>query len=249
MPAADGSLQVRRGDRTTTVHASSRAAGRQTIDAIFEDSAGTIWVGGTAGLWRVRDRRVEQLGEREGLPAERVMAITQSLDGDLWLAVDRGPRLPGRRAALIRLNPSDFERATAGDSPFAGYRIYDAMNGLAGFPLGVTAARSHDGSLWFAFGGVLTVVDPTRVSAERHPAPARIAGVTVDDRPVAVGDAGVLAPGTRKVQIDYTALRLTAPRQVRFRYRLDGFDADWVNAGVRRQAYTRTSRRGITCSA
>jgi signal transduction histidine kinase/ligand-binding sensor domain-containing protein len=235
--AADGSLRVRRGDRTTTVHASSGAAGRRTIDAIFEDSAGTIWVGGTAGLWRVRDRRVEQLGEREGLPAERVMAITQSLDGDLWLAVDRGPRLPGRRAALIRLNPSDFERATAGDSPVAGYRIYDAMNGLAGFPLGVTAARSHDGSLWFAFGGVLTVVDPTRVSAERHPAPARIAGVTVDDRPVAVGDANVLAPGTRKVQIDYTALRLTAPRQVRFRYRLDGFDADWVNAGVRRQAY------------
>jgi signal transduction histidine kinase len=47
----------------------------------------------------------------------------------------------------------------------------------------------------------------------------------------------VLPPGTRKIQIDYTALRLTAPRQVRFRYRLDGFDPDWVDAGARRQAY------------
>jgi ligand-binding sensor domain-containing protein len=235
--AADGSLTVRRGDRTTTLRSPSPVAGRQTTDAIFEDSAGTIWAGGSAGLWRVRDGRVEQLGEREGLPAQRVMAITQSLDGDLWLAVDRGPRFPGRRPALIRLNPSDFERATAGDGPVDGYRIYDAMNGLAGFPLGVTAARSDDGSLWFAFGGVLTVVDPARVSAERHPAPARIAGVTVDDRPVTVADKVVFAPGTRKIQIDYTALRLTAPRQVRFRYRLDGFDADWVNAGARRQAY------------
>ena len=49
--------------------------------------------------------------------------------------------------------------------------------------------------------------------------------------------AGALPAGTRKVQIDYTALRLTAPRQIRFRYRLDGFDRDWVDAGARRQAY------------
>ena len=39
------------------------------------------------------------------------------------------------------------------------------------------------------------------------------------------------------MQIDYTALRLTAPGQIRFRYRLDGFDRDWVDAGARRQAY------------
>jgi len=164
------------------------------------------------------------------------MAITQSLDGDLWLAVDRGTRFPGRRAALIRLDPSDFERAAAGDTPVAGYKIYDAMNGLAGFPLGVTAARSSDGTLWFAFGGVLSVVDPKHVSAERRAAPARIAGVTVDDRPV-TSAARLLPAGTRKIQIDYTALRLTAPRQVRFRYRLDGFDQEWVDAGARRQAY------------
>ena len=165
------------------------------------------------------------------------MAITQSLDGDLWLArgsrsASPGPSGGGDSAEPVRVRTRDSRRR-----PVDGYRIYDAMNGLAGFPLGVTAARSDDGSLWFAFGGVLTVVDPTRVSTERHPAPARIAGVTVDDRPVTIADAGVFAPGTRKIQIDYTALRLTAPRQVRFRYRLDGFDADWVNAGARRQAY------------
>ncbi len=163
--ATDGALTVRRGQRTPTAirPPSSAAIGTPAVDAIFEDAAGTIWAGGTAGLWRIREGRVEQLGEREGLPAQRVMAITQSLDGDLWLAVDRGPHHPGRRAALIRLNPSDFDRATAGDNTVSGYKIYDAMNGLAGFPLGVTAARSSDGTLWFAFGGVLSVVDPRHV--------------------------------------------------------------------------------------
>ena len=57
---------------------SSAAIGTPAVDAIFEDAAGTIWAGGTAGLWRIREGHVEQLGEREGLPAQRVMAITQS---------------------------------------------------------------------------------------------------------------------------------------------------------------------------
>ena len=83
--ATDGALTVRRGQRTPTAirPPSSAAIGTPAVDAIFEDAAGTIWAGGTAGLWRIREGRVEQLGEREGLPAQRVMAITQSLDGDL----------------------------------------------------------------------------------------------------------------------------------------------------------------------
>lgn len=237
--ATGGALTVRRGDQPPVpIRSPASPGGPQTIDAIFEDAAGTIWAGGTAGLWRVHEGRVEQLGEREGLPAQRVKAITQSLDGDLWLAVDRGPRHPGRRAALIRLNPSEFDRATAGDAPLEGYKIYDAVNGLAGVPLGAAAARSSDGTLWFAFGGVLSVADPAQISHERtRAAPARISGVTVDDHPVRLDNATVLPPGTRKLQIDYSALRLTVPRQVRFRYRLDGFDRDWVDAGARRQAY------------
>lgn len=114
------------------------------------------------------------------------------------------------------------------------------MNGLAGVPLGsAAAARSSDGSLWFAIGGNLTVADPKQLARERWnaEAPARIVGATIDDRPVTPVSTGVLPAGTRKLQIDYSALRLTSPRQTRFRYRLDGFDREWVEAGGRRQAY------------
>jgi signal transduction histidine kinase len=66
---------------------------------------------------------------------------------------------------------------------------------------------------------------------------AQVVGVTIDNRAGNAPRTRELAAGTRTVQIDYTALRLTAPRQVRFRYRLDGFDPEWVDAGPRRQAY------------
>jgi hypothetical protein len=114
------------------------------------------------------------------------------------------------------------------------------MNGLAGVPLGAAAAaRSADGSLWFVIGGNLTVVDPIELAREpRHTeGPAHVVGATIDDRTIATAATGSLPAGTRKVQIDYTALRLTSPRQTRFRYRLDGFDREWVDAGGRRQAY------------
>ncbi|HEV8394219.1 MAG TPA: two-component regulator propeller domain-containing protein [Vicinamibacterales bacterium] len=237
-----GSVTLRRGERTLATIDTSPVAtsGQYMVDTTFEDADGAMWVGGTGGIWRIRDGEVAHRGERDGLPAQRVLAITQSADGFLWLAADRGPSHAGRRSALIRLHPSDFEQAVSAKAPLTGYRLYDAMNGLAGVPLGAAAAaRSADGSLWFVIGGNLTVVDPMELTRERRHAegPARIVGATIDDRTVATADTAALPAGTRKVQIDYTALRLTSPRQTRFRYRLEGFDRDWVDAGGRRQAY------------
>ena len=235
-------LTARRGERVlASFHLPSPPAmvSQRSIDTIFEDAQGTLWVGSTSGLWRLRDGHAQHLGEREGLPAQRVMAIAQSEDGFLWLAVDRGRLNPGRRAALVRLHPADVDRALGATAPVKGYQIYDAVDGLAGVAIGTaTAARSADGSLWFAIGGSLTVVDPRRIAAKPpRDIVAQIATATIDDRPVAPASTSTLAAGTRKIQIDYTALRLTAPGQVRFRYRLDGFDGNWVDAGARRQAY------------
>jgi len=241
--ATADTLTIRRGDRTiaTIPRAPAASGGAPSVDAMFEDAGGSTWIGGTGGLWRIRDGEVQHRGARDGLPAQRVMAITESADGFLWLVADRGgQQYAGRRAALVQMHPSDFARAVTSNAPLAGYRIYDAADGLAGLPLGsAAAARSTDGSLWFAIGGNLTVVDPNQLAREREhaEAPARVVGATVDERAMAPASEGVVPPGARKLQIDYTAIRLTSPRQTRFRYRLDGFDRDWVDAGGRRQAY------------
>ena len=240
---SSGVVTLRRGDRTiATIPRApwSSAAGQYSVDAMFEDERGSIWIGGTGGLWHVFNADVQHLDERDGLPAQRVMAITQSADGFLWLVTDRGQPYAGRRAALVRFRPADFEHAARSNTPLTGYEIYDAANGLAGVPLGSSAAvRSNDGSLWFAIGGNLTVVDPKQLVRERAhaEAPARIVGVSVDDRSMPAASTSIVPAGARKLQIDYTAIRLTSARQTRFRYRLDGFDREWVDAGGRRQAY------------
>src|SRR5436190_6818802 len=86
-----GSVTLRRGDRTlATIDTSSvSTAGQYIVDTTFEDAHGSLWVGGTGGVWRIRDGDVAHRGERDGLPAQRVMAITQGVDGFLWLVADR----------------------------------------------------------------------------------------------------------------------------------------------------------------
>jgi signal transduction histidine kinase len=84
----------------------------------------------------------------------------------------------------------------------------------------------------------LTVIDPRRLPHAASPRPpARIEDAIIDGSRVAASPKAPLPAGTRNVQIDYTSLRLTSPGQLRFRYKLEGFDREWVNAGSRRQAY------------
>src|ERR1700704_3012905 len=98
--------------------------------------------------------------------------------------------------------------------------------------------RGSDGTLWFVRGGGLTAVAPHALGGARNTkVPVTIEGALADEVRLEPIAGTALSPGTRRVQINYAALTLRAPNRMRFRYRLDGFDPDWVDAGSRRQAF------------
>src|ERR1700704_4968885 len=98
--------------------------------------------------------------------------------------------------------------------------------------------RGSDGTLWFVRGGGLTAVAPHALGGARNTkVPVMIEGALADEARLEPIVGAALSPGTRRVQINYAALTLRAPNRMRFRYRLDGFDPDWVDAGSRRQAF------------
>jgi signal transduction histidine kinase/ligand-binding sensor domain-containing protein len=201
----------------------------QTIDAVFEDRDGVVWIGGSGGLSRYANGRVVTLGPANGLPAGRVAAIIDDLAGSLWVTMERG---------LIRLRRADLDRAVADSAYRVRYEAYDALDGLAGAAVGmINATRTADGALWFAQGGGLTHATPRELQAEpdRTPAPAQIAAVVTSDNRM-TGGRPSFPPGTRRLEIQYTAATLTDAKQVRFRYRLDGVDPAWVDAGTERTA-------------
>ena len=121
---------------------------------------------------------------------------------------------------------------------------------MAGLPFVYSAnrraARGKDGRLWFVTSSGLTLIEPRGLPPIAERAPAHIEALVADGtRHVTDGGTVALSPGTTRLEFEFTAINLTSPMKQRFRYRLEGFDADWIDAGSRRQAlYTNLPPRG-----
>ena len=194
----------------------------------FTAADGVVWICGTDGLSRYQNDRFTLAGQVNGLPLGGVYSATQDERGTLWLAAPSG---------IIRLELEEFDRAVTASSPYQmRFRTYDTSDGLAGYPVALgdrNAIRAADGTLWFITSRGISVADPRRLTPQRQPPLVAIDSVRADDAPVAGTD---LAGNTSKIQIDFTAPELTSPLKTRFRYRLEGVDQDWVDAGTRREA-------------
>lgn len=103
-----------------------------------------------------------------------------------------------------------------------------------GNPAGALLA---DGTLWFPTQAGLAMVNPARLRRNDVPPPVVLETVIADDRKWDPRNGVRLPPGTRRVEFHYTALSFSNPTKVRFAYRLEGLDEDWVNAGTERIAH------------
>ena len=194
--------------------------------ALYEDGDGVLWIGTYGGgLNRVEGGRVQRYGSENGLPDEAVSCILPDSRGRLWLGGNRGVTLlpePGEAGESIK------------SVLFAAYDglVPPEINGGTSSP----CLRDAQGRLWLSLVEGFAVLDPARIGEDR-PAPLR---AHIEDVEVA-GGAGEIADGvlrlasfTRNLQIRYAAINLSRPRETRFRFRLSGFDADWVDAGQNR---------------
>ena len=148
-------------------------------------------------------------------------------------------------SAARRVSPAWPSPSSIGSWPTRRYEPqyshFDRADGLAGLPFAYSdsrrAIRAGDGRVWFVTGRGLTLLDPEALLHEASTPPVRIEGVTADHRYLQATPDAVLPPRTSRLEINYTLLNLTSPLKAQFRYRLEGADADWIDAGTSRQAF------------
>ncbi|WP_189644806.1 ligand-binding sensor domain-containing protein [Luteimonas gilva] len=191
-----------------------------------DDKTGTLWVGTYGGgLNRIRDGKVQRYDSHNGLIDDTVSCILADDRGRLWLAGNRG----------VALLPAPQEAAVGIES--IGYSASDGLvpaeiNG--GVPF--ACHRDAQGRFWFSLVEGFAVIDPAdvpqvrAVSLRPHIEHVSVAGRAQD----AVGSTLTLKSFARNLEIRYTAINLTRPQETRFRFRLSGFDQDWVEAGQNR---------------
>jgi len=88
------------------------------------------------------------------------------------------------------------------------------------------------------------MIDPERIETNSHPPPVVIEQVRIDDQSFAPSERLELPAGTTHLDLYYTASSFIAPEKVRFKYKLEGFDNDWIDSGTRRIAYYTNLRPG-----
>jgi len=98
-------------------------------------------------------------------------------------------------------------------------------------------AKGRDGKLWFATYDGVTVIDPRDLRSNKVPPPVHVEQIVADRKTYEASSQVRLPPLVRDLQINYTALSLVAPEKNVFRYKLEGRDRDWQDAGNRRQAF------------
>jgi signal transduction histidine kinase/ligand-binding sensor domain-containing protein len=239
----DGSVGVLQRNGTFRVYSREQFGPNGTvINSVAEDVAhDALWLATSSGVSRIIDDRVERAAGNSGLPGTRVWSVAYDRSGYVWASVDLG---------AVRFSSTEFDKAVSTPSHRLQYELFDPSDGLAGAPImNVRSGQATDGKVWFIRGGALSVVDPRQASMATPlgPGTVRIEDARNEEHRFGVGANLAFPAGTRRIEIDYTALVLTFPNRVRFKYRLDGFDTDWVDAGTRRSAsYTNLPPRAYT---
>ena len=199
------------------------------IHQIIPNADGSVLAGSADGLVGLRSGKVQRMTTRNGLPCNFVTSFIQDREKRWWLYTDCG---------IVELPDSELQRWWTNPDVMVQTRVYDELDGArAGRPNFNSAAYSSDGRVWFAQGNLVQMVEPSRLSQKALPAVTYVESVMVDRKEFAATDNLKLSPHPRDVQIDYTSPTFSIPQKVNFRYRLDGYDRDWHEAGTRRQAF------------
>ena len=234
-----GGLHRLRGEQITTFRKGPDALPSDTVSSLLFDEQGVLWVGTSGGLARYHEGRWTRYSTRHGLASDSIGYLLDDGQGQLWI---------GSNAGLMRVPKSALNDFVTGLTPRLPCRVYEKPDGLPTRECSLgsqpAAWRARDGTLWFPTIKGLASVHPARLLTNTNPPPVLIESVWIEGqaqeseglRP-ALLETVTVPPGKQRLEIQYTSLNLAAPERARFKYRLEGHETAWTDAGHVRVAH------------
>jgi signal transduction histidine kinase/ligand-binding sensor domain-containing protein len=187
------------------------------------DKDGGVWVTTKVGLAHLANGKISILGRKNGLPCDALHWMRHDREHNVWLYTECG---------LVSFSENELSSWIAQSSHAVTITHYlDSTEGVESNANGgwftPLSAMTKDGRILFAMRTGLGVLDPRLLNQNSLPPPVLIEGIAADRHEIGSSDRGSLPAKTGAVHIAYTALSFAAPRKVRFRYQLQGYDKDW----------------------
>ena len=207
------------------------------VYGLLVNSDASVLAATPLGVVGWRNGKVQRLTVRNGLPCDVIYALIADRTSTLWLYAACG---------LIAIPNAELQRWWESPDVTIRSSLLDVFDGAQ--PMSTSfrpnVSQSPDGRLWFANQSVVQMIDPAHLEDNPIPPPVHIEQITADRKRYwqnSSGDASSahpkLPPLAHDLTIDYTALSYVTPEKVLFRYKLEGMDRDWQDAGNRRQAF------------
>ena len=216
------------------------------VNDMYTDATGRLWIGTTNGL-NLFDRKNDlfySFTTADGLPDNCIFGILEDDHGNLWL---------GTRKGICRVDLKDG----VGEDLITSVRRYSKEDGLHGnIMYENTCQRSDDG--WMFFGGIhgITYFHPDSIEENYILPPVYITGLSINEQSVFSQELSLLDTAlfeTDRIELyhnqnflafEFLALNFSNASQNQYRFRMEGLDPDWVEAGTRRYAEYRDLKPG-----
>lgn len=246
-----GELLRVQGDQVV-LDAATEVGQRNPIRSLLTTPDGSLWIGyADRGLGHLKGGRYSRITTAQGLGEDHISQMLEDGQGRMWFAGTRG---------FFRVNRTELLDLVGGKAKRVRSISYAASEGVsspqASYDFQPGAMLSRDGKLWVATRKGLALIHAESLRENSQPPPVLMERMAVDGRTVAMrdpqwwlkpaGDGVVdlrapgialrLPPDHRKVEFEFTAPSFPATENMRFRYRLEGFDDDWTEVGTPRRA-------------
>jgi signal transduction histidine kinase/CheY-like chemotaxis protein/streptogramin lyase len=221
-----GRPNVRRFDRgRATLYGAAHGLTDSLVLALFPRGR-DLWIGtADSGLFLLRNERVTSFGRLDKRLRSEVLGIAEDEFGYLWITSSYG---------LLRVRRAKLEAVADGREREITVRQFDRLDGLVSTEFNgnyqPSIFRDSQGRLWLpSYLGVVRV-DPRLVVADSEPPQIHIERLLVEGRPYPIDAVSRFPPGVGRVAIEFAATDALVPSRVRFQYRLEGLDRDWVES-------------------
>jgi len=175
---------------------------------------------------------MKTLSSKNGLPCDAIVSAIRDDYATLWLYTKCG---------FVAIVDTELEQWWQQPDRMVHIQVLDSFDGAV-LPQGPkrlqpVASQSPDGRLWFVNESVLPMIEPRRLRTNRIAPPVYVEELRADRKDYATDGLVCLPAHRRDIEIGYTGLSFSIPQKVRFRYKLEGRDQEWQDAGTRRRAF------------
>ena len=232
----DGSLLVAcaagicrvKSDGTFTLWSRNKGLPNSNLTWVCEDPDGVIWAGTESGIAMLENGRIRIITRQNGLFDNITYAIVPDDYGNLWVDSSRG------FYSVSRQSLRDFAAGRTNRVECVAFNGVDGVKSAERFQQQFSGCKTLDGRIWFPTAQGIVMVDPAHIAKNSVAPQVYIQSARANGRVLNTAEKAVVEPGKGELEFHYTGLSYISPLAIQYRYKLEGYDQNWVEAGTRR---------------